>query len=59
MTLGLIIILILFIVESTIVLLSAKIAHLLKKKPIVSRVLDKVFGTVLIGLGIRLVVQKE
>jgi len=59
MTLGLIIILIGFIVESLIVLLSDKIAHLLKKKPIVSRVLDKVFGTVLIGLGIRLVVQKN
>ena len=59
MTLGLIIILIGFIVESIIVLLSDKIAYLLKKKPIVSRVLDKVFGTVLIGLGIRLVVQKE
>jgi len=59
MTLGLIIILIGFIVESIIVLLSDKIAHLLKKKPIVSRVLDKVFGTVLIGLGIRLVVQKD
>jgi len=59
MTLGLIIILIGFIVESLIVLLSDKIAHLLKKKPIVSRVLNKVFGTVLIGLGIRLVVQKE
>jgi len=59
MTLGLIIILIGFIVESTIVLLSDKIAYLLKKKPIVSRVLDKLFGTVLIGLGIRLVVQKD
>ena len=59
MTLGLIIILIGFIVESIIVLLSDKIAHLLKKKPIVSRVLDKVFGTVLIGLGIRLIVQKD
>ena len=59
MTLGLIIILIGFIVESTIVLLSDKIAHLLKKKPIVSRVLDKLFGTVLIGLGIRLVAQKD
>ena len=59
MTLGLIIILIGFIVESIIVLLSDKIAHLLKKKPIVSRVLDKVFGTVLIGLGIRLVIQKD
>ena len=59
MTLGLIIILIGFIVESLIVLLSDKIAHLLKKKPIISRVLDKVFGTVLIGLGIRLVVQKN
>lgn len=59
MALGLIIILIGFIVESTIVLLSDKIAHLLKKKPIVSRVLDKVFGTVLIGLGVRLVVQKD
>jgi threonine/homoserine/homoserine lactone efflux protein len=59
MTLGLIIILIGFIVESIIVLLSDKIAYLLKKKPIVSRVLDKVFGTVLIGLGIRLVVQKN
>jgi len=59
MTLGLIIILIGFIVESLIVLLSDKIAHLLKKKPIVSIVLDKVFGTVLIGLGIRLVVQKD
>jgi threonine/homoserine/homoserine lactone efflux protein len=59
MTLGLIIILIGFIVESIIVLLSDKIAHLLKKKPIVSRILDKVFGTVLIGLGIRLVIQKD
>ena len=59
MTLGLIIILIGFIVESIIVLLSDKIAYLLKKKPIVLRVLDKVFGTVLIGLGIRLVVQKN
>lgn len=59
MTLGLIIILIGFIVESLIVLLSDKLAHLLKEKPIVSRVLDKVFGTVLIGLGIRLVVQKN
>jgi threonine/homoserine/homoserine lactone efflux protein len=59
MTLGLIIILIGFIIESLIVLLSDKIADLLKKKPIVSRVLDKVFGTVLIGLGIRLVVQKN
>jgi len=59
MTLGLIIILIGFIVETLIVLLSDKIAHLLKKKPIISRVLDKVFGTVLIGLGIRLVVQKN
>ena len=59
MTLGLIIILIGFIVESIIVLLSDKIAHLLKKKPIVSRVLDKIFGTVLIGLGIRLIIQKD
>ena len=59
MTLGLIIILIGFIVESIIVLLSDKIAHLLKKKPIVSRILDKVFGTVLIGLGIRLIIQKD
>ena len=59
MTFGLIIVLIGFIGESIIVLLSDKIANLLKKKPIVSSMLDKVFGTVLIGLGIRLVVQKD
>ena len=59
MLLGIIIILIGFIVESGIVLLSNKIANLLKKNPIISNILDKAFGGVLIGLGVRLVVQKD
>ncbi len=59
MILGTIIILIGFIVESGIVLLSDKIANLLKKNPIISNILDKAFGGVLVGLGIRLVVQKD
>jgi len=59
MTLGIIIVLIGFVVESTIVLLADKIANVLKTKPTVAKVLDKLFGTVLIGLGIRLIIQKN
>lgn len=57
--LGLIIIGIGFLVESTIVLLSDKLAVFLRKQPVVSQVLDKLFGSVLIILGIRLIIQKD
>jgi len=59
MMLGIIIVLIGFIVESIIVLLSDKIANILKTKPVIAKVLDKLFGSALIGLGIRLIIQKD
>lgn len=57
--LGLIIILIGFIVETIIVFSVDKISSTLKKSSFVSKALDKAFGTILIGLGIRLVLEKS
>lgn len=57
--LGLIIVLVGFLVESLIIILSDKIASLLMKKPIISKLIDKVFGSVLIGLGLKLVLEDK
>ena len=59
MMLGLIIIGIGFIVESAIVLLSDKIAVFLRRQPIFSKIMDRLFGSVLIVLGLKLVMQKD
>lgn len=57
--LGVVIVLIGFVIESVIVVLSEKIADVLRRKPIVSKVIDKLFGTVLIGLGVKLVLEER
>ncbi len=59
MFLGIVIVLIGFIVESLIVLLSERIAVVLRRKPIVSGIIDKLFGSVLIGLGVKLVLEER
>jgi len=59
MILGLIIVLIGFIIESLVVLMSDRIINLLKQKPFVSKIIDKVFGGVMIGLGIKLILEKK
>jgi threonine/homoserine/homoserine lactone efflux protein len=59
MFLGLVIVIIGFIIESIIVILSEKISILLRKKPFVSRIIDKLFGTALIGLGVKLVLEEK
>ncbi len=59
LVLGIIIILIGFLVESFIVILSEKLSMLLRKRPIVSKVIDKMFGSVLIGLGMKLVLEER
>ncbi|MDC7125081.1 MAG: LysE family translocator [Spirochaetales bacterium] len=59
MLLGTIIVLIGFVIESLIVLLSEKIALVLRKKPIISKLIDKLFGTILISLGIKLILEKQ
>jgi threonine/homoserine/homoserine lactone efflux protein len=57
--LGSIIVLVGFIVEGLIVLLADKITDSLRTKPRISKILDKAFGTVLIGLGVKLVFEKN
>jgi threonine/homoserine/homoserine lactone efflux protein len=59
MILGSIIVLVGFIVEGLIVLLADTIADTLRNKPLISKILDRVFGTVLIGLGVKLVFEKN
>jgi threonine/homoserine/homoserine lactone efflux protein len=59
MSLGAIIVLIGFVIESAIVIASGRIAGMLRKKPAVSRVLDRLFGTVMIGLGAKLLFTKN
>lgn len=59
MLLGGIIVFIGFIIESIIVLLSERIAILLRQAPTISKIIDKLFGTILIGLGIKLVLEKH
>jgi threonine/homoserine/homoserine lactone efflux protein len=59
MSLGLIIVVTAFFIEGTIVILSDKIAYIFREKKTVSKVLDKVFGSVLILLGVRLLFQKR
>lgn len=57
--LGLIIILIGFVVETVIVLASDKISKILRESKYISKILDKILGTVLIGLGIKLAFGKN
>ena len=57
--LGIIIILIGFLIESIIVILSEKLSLLLRSKPIISKIIDKLFGTVLISLGLKLVLEEK
>jgi threonine/homoserine/homoserine lactone efflux protein len=57
--LGSIIVLVGFLVEGLIVILADKIADSLRTKPRISKILDKAFGTVLIGLGVKLVFEKN
>ena len=59
MLLGSIIVIIAFFIEGIIVLLSDKIAGSLKKNRILTKLIDKLFGTVLIALGIKLVLEKR
>ena len=59
MTLGFIIVLIGFAVESIVILLSDKITEQLKQKPFISGLFDKLFGGILIGLGVKLVFEKK
>ena len=59
MLLGSLIILTGFVIESLIVILSERIAFFLRKKPAFSRVIDKLFGSVLIGLGVKLVLEER
>jgi threonine/homoserine/homoserine lactone efflux protein len=59
MTLGVIIVLIGFIVESLVIILLDKIIKQIKQKPNISYVIDKVFGGILIALGIRLIFDKK
>jgi threonine/homoserine/homoserine lactone efflux protein len=59
MTLGIIIVLIGFIVESFVILLLDKLIKHIKQKPSISYVIDKVFGGILIALGIRLIFDKK
>ena len=59
MLLGGIIVVIAFLIESIIVLLSDRIAGSLKKNRILTKLFDKLFGTVLIALGIKLVLEKR
>ncbi len=59
MTLGLIIVLIGFIIESIIVMASDKIASVLKTKPIAAKILDNMLGVLFIALGIKLLFEKN
>jgi len=59
MFLGIIIVIIGFLVESVIVVLSDKLAIILRNKPVISKVIDKLFGTILIGLGLKLVLEER
>jgi threonine/homoserine/homoserine lactone efflux protein len=59
MTLGVIIVVIGFIVESLVIILLDKIIKQIKQKPSISYVIDKVFGGILIALGIRLILDKK
>ena len=59
MTLGIIIVLMGFIIETAIVLLSDKISGVLRGKPLVSKIMDKLFGIILIALGTRLIFEKS
>jgi len=59
MTLGFIIVLIGLIIESLIVLLSDKISQQLKEKEFIAKAFDKIFGGILIGLGLKLVFEKK
>ncbi len=57
--LGLIIVIIGFLVEGLIIVLSDRIARLLKADPRIASVIDKAFGAVLVALGLRLVLEKN
>ena len=59
MLLGGIIVIIAFFIEGIIVLLSDKIACSLKNNRLVSKIFDKLFGSVLIALGIKLVMEER
>jgi threonine/homoserine/homoserine lactone efflux protein len=59
MMLGFIIVLIGFVIEGLIVYMADRIANILKRKPMIAKMIDKVFGTVLIGLGVKLVLEKK
>ncbi len=59
MSLGLIIVIIAFIIEGIIVILSEKIAVVFSEKTVISKFMDKLFGSVLIFLGVKVLFQKQ
>ena len=59
MSLAMIIVVIAFIIEGIIVILSDRIALLLKEKPVISKIIDKSFGSILIFLGFRLFLEEQ
>jgi threonine/homoserine/homoserine lactone efflux protein len=54
-----IIVMIGFIIEDFIVVLSEKISAILRQKLIISKIIDKLFGSVLVGLGIKLILEEK
>ena len=59
MSLAFILVIMGFIIEGLIIITSDKIADTLKRKPIVAKAIDKIFGTVLVGLGVKLLFEKN
>jgi threonine/homoserine/homoserine lactone efflux protein len=59
LTLGLIIVLIGFAVESLIVVISDRIAGVLKRKPAFAKIMDNLLGTMFIALGVKLLFEKS
>ncbi len=57
--LGILVILIGFPIECLYILLASRIAHLLHNNVSISKVLDRIFGTILIGLGVKLALYEK
>lgn len=59
LVLGLIIIVMGFLIEAVVVFASAKLSGALKKSTFLTRVIDGIYGSVLIALGVRLALERQ